>query len=175
MQKACTSRCLSASTPHFQRPHWRTLPSPLSIPSTPIVCHQFACHEASQRALMIKDPPADSGDSRDAGSFLGQEEPLEEEMATHSSILAWRIPWTEEPGGQWSKRHWVAEESDMTLGLICSIPWFPRVFIEPLCYAHLGACVSVSLLTTTLALSSRLLKCGRCWSRVSDAHLQWGT
>ena len=30
---------------------------------------------------------------------LGQEEPLEEEMATHSSILAWRIPWTEEPDG----------------------------------------------------------------------------
>ena len=30
---------------------------------------------------------------------MGQEDPLEEEMATHSSILAWRIPWTEEPGG----------------------------------------------------------------------------
>ena len=30
---------------------------------------------------------------------LGQEDPLEEEMATHSRILAWRIPWTEEPGG----------------------------------------------------------------------------
>ena len=30
---------------------------------------------------------------------LGQEEPLEEEMATHSSILAWKMPWTEEPGG----------------------------------------------------------------------------
>ena len=30
---------------------------------------------------------------------LGQEDPLEQEMATHSSILAWRIPWTEEPGG----------------------------------------------------------------------------
>ena len=30
---------------------------------------------------------------------LGQEEPLEEEMATHSSVFAWRIPWTEEPGG----------------------------------------------------------------------------
>ena len=30
---------------------------------------------------------------------LGQEDPLEEEMATHSSILAWRIPWTEDPGG----------------------------------------------------------------------------
>ena len=30
---------------------------------------------------------------------LGREDPLEEEMAAHSSILAWRIPWTEEPGG----------------------------------------------------------------------------
>ena len=30
---------------------------------------------------------------------MGQEDPLEKEMATHSSILAWRIPWTEEPGG----------------------------------------------------------------------------
>ena len=30
---------------------------------------------------------------------LGQEDPLEEGMATHSRILAWRIPWTEEPGG----------------------------------------------------------------------------
>ena len=37
---------------------------------------------------------------------LGQEDPLEEGMATHSSILAWRIPWTEEPGGlqnMWSQ------------------------------------------------------------------------
>ena len=30
---------------------------------------------------------------------LGQEDPLEKEIATHSSVLAWRIPWTEEPGG----------------------------------------------------------------------------
>ena len=30
---------------------------------------------------------------------LGQEDPLEEDMATHTSVLAWRIPWTEEPGG----------------------------------------------------------------------------
>ena len=36
--------------------------------------------------------------------FLGQEDPLEEEMATHSSILAWRIPWTEEPGRQGHKQ-----------------------------------------------------------------------
>ena len=42
---------------------------------------------------------------------LGQEEPLEKGMATHSSILAWRIPWTEEPGGLQS---WGCKELDMT-------------------------------------------------------------
>ena len=33
---------------------------------------------------------------------LGQEDPLEKDVATHSSVLAWKIPWTEEPGGQQS-------------------------------------------------------------------------
>ena len=36
---------------------------------------------------------------------LGWEDPLDEDMATHSSILAWRIPWTEEPGGLQSRGH----------------------------------------------------------------------
>ena len=45
--------------------------------------------------LVVKNPPADAGDSRD----LGQEDPLEWEMATHSRTLAWKIPWTEGPGG----------------------------------------------------------------------------
>ena len=42
---------------------------------------------------------------------LGWEDPLKKELATHSSILAWRIPWTEEPGGLQSMR---SKESDMT-------------------------------------------------------------
>ena len=42
---------------------------------------------------------------------LGQEDPLEKEMATHSNILAWKIPWTEEPGQLQSMGH---KESDMT-------------------------------------------------------------
>ena len=42
---------------------------------------------------------------------LGQEHPLEKEMAIHSSILAWEIPWTEEPGGLQSIG---SQESDMT-------------------------------------------------------------
>ena len=43
--------------------------------------------------------------------FLGQEDPLEKEMATHSTILAWRIPWTEEPNRLQSMG---SQESDMT-------------------------------------------------------------
>ena len=47
---------------------------------------------------------------------LGQADPLEKEMATHSNILAWEIPWTEEPGGLQSV-HGVAKESGATLQL----------------------------------------------------------
>ena len=47
---------------------------------------------------MVRNPSADAGDIRDVGSILGQEYPLEEGMATHSSILARKIPLTEEPG-----------------------------------------------------------------------------
>ena len=48
-------------------------------------------------ALVVKNPPAHAGDPRDVGSSLGQEDPLEQEVAIHSKILAWKIPWTEEP------------------------------------------------------------------------------
>ena len=50
-------------------------------------------------ALVGKGPPANAGDIRDVGLILDWEDPLEEGMATHSTILAWRIPWTEEPSG----------------------------------------------------------------------------
>ena len=53
-------------------------------------------------ALEVKNPPANAGDIRDVGSTPGQKDPLEEEMAPHSSILAWKIPQTEKPVGLWS-------------------------------------------------------------------------
>ena len=49
-------------------------------------------------ALVVKNPPAKAGDTKDMGLILGGEDPLEEGIATHSSVLAWRVPWTEEPG-----------------------------------------------------------------------------
>ena len=45
---------------------------------------------------MVKNPPAMQ---EPRGQSLGQEDPLEKETATQSSVLAWTIPWTEEPGG----------------------------------------------------------------------------
>ena len=51
-------------------------------------------------ALAVKSLPARAGDLRDTGSISGFEDPLEVGI-THSSILAWGILWTEEPGGLW--------------------------------------------------------------------------
>ena len=48
---------------------------------------------------MLKNAPANEGDIETQVRSLGQDDRLEEGMTTHSSIVAWRIPWTEEPGG----------------------------------------------------------------------------
>ena len=50
----------------------------------------------SQVVLVAKNLPASAGDISTAGSISGREDPMEEGMATHSSILAWRRPWTED-------------------------------------------------------------------------------
>ena len=47
---------------------------------------------------MVKNLLVNAGDIRDVDSIPSREDPQEEGMATHSNILAWRIPWTEEPG-----------------------------------------------------------------------------
>ena len=57
---------------------------------------QLTHHWASLVAQRVKNPPS----MQETGVLsLGQEDPLEKGIATHSSILAWRIPWTEDPGG----------------------------------------------------------------------------
>ena len=53
----------------------------------------------SQLVLVVKTLPINAGDLETPVPTLNWEDPLEEGMATHSSILAWEIPWTEEPGG----------------------------------------------------------------------------
>ena len=73
--------------------------------------------------LEVKNLPANAGDAKDAGSIPGLEDPLEEDMATHSSILVWKVPWIEEPGRLQSmglprvKHNWATEHSTATTEL----------------------------------------------------------
>ena len=62
---------------------------------------------ASQAVLMVKNPPANARDIRDSGSIPELGRFPEEGMATHSSIIARRIPWTEKP--EWAAVHGVAK------------------------------------------------------------------
>ena len=65
-------------------------------------------------AQWVKNPPAMQETQETLVQFLGQEDPLEEGISTHSSILAWEIPWTEEPG---SLQSMGSQRADLTEGL----------------------------------------------------------
>ena len=66
----------------------------------PYPLHSALCqYRACQLAVVVKNPPARAGDLERWVWPLGREDPLEEGMATHSSLHAWSIPWTEEAGG----------------------------------------------------------------------------
>ena len=65
-------------------------------------------------AQLEKNPPANAGDAGDLGSIPGQEDPLEKEMATHSSVFAWRIPQTEESGRLLSMGHKESDTNECT-------------------------------------------------------------
>ena len=81
---------------------------------------------AFQMAPVVKNPPANVEDIRDAGSFPGSGKFPEECMKTHSSILSWRIPWAEEPGrpqsmgSQRDRYDWETEHVCMRVCVFCS-------------------------------------------------------
>ena len=94
-----------------------------------MLCHtdySMIYSRASQVVLVVKNPPASAGDIKTWVQSLGQEGTLEEDMATHSSILAWRIPWSEEPGrlqstGLQRVRHnW----SDLLRHMVSMLIWY---------------------------------------------------
>ena len=68
-------------------------------PSRPPGCHFVRPYLENWASQVVKNPLVNAGDIKDVVQSLGLEDPLEEGMATHSSVLAWRIPWTEETGG----------------------------------------------------------------------------
>ena len=67
---------------------------------------------------------------------LGQEDPLEEGMATHCSILAWRIPWTEEHGGLWSMRSHRVEHNWSDLAWQGIYKWSGKDTFTPVINTH---------------------------------------
>ena len=92
---------------------------------------------------------------------LGKEDPLEEEMATHSSILAWEIPWTEEPSGLYSP--WGRKESAASEQLTC--PHHTNIYIRVyqsslICVFQIISNVGHTQLPTWLTLTKHLL-CAR--------------
>ena len=92
---------------------------------------QLCWYWASLIAQLVKNLPAMQ---ETWVRFLGWEDPLEKEMATHSSILAWRIPWTEEPGGL---RSIGLQESDMTEQLNHQTMLILEIYIYTYTYTYI--------------------------------------
>ena len=86
---------------------------------------------------------------------LGQEDSLEKEMATHSSIIAWKIPWMEEPG---SYRPWGCKKLDRTEQLTLSLSAF---FMAQLSYPYMttGKTIALTIKTFVSKVMSLLLIC----------------
>ena len=77
-------------------------------PQSPVFLAPLDSSGGFPGGAVVKNPPANAGDMWETWvSSLGREDPLEERMATHSSILAWKIPWTR--GTWWATVHGVAE------------------------------------------------------------------
>ena len=87
-----------------------------ALPASPAVSHHFGLNSTDDLPSVSCLPGGSNGkesacNAGDPGSVPSQEDPLEEGMATPSSILAWEIPWTEDPGGLQSMG---SQELDMT-------------------------------------------------------------
>ena len=91
---------------------------PPSSPSDPRVLFLTTACGFTPEGSVVKHLPANAGNTRDVDWIQGWEDPLEKGMATHSSILAWDIPWAEKPGGLQSMG---SKESDTTKRLTLSV------------------------------------------------------
>ena len=92
--------------------------------------HNWTDRQASLIAQLVKNLPAMQ---ETLVRFLGWEDPLEKEIATHSSILAWEIPWTEEPGGlpsmgsQRVGHDWVTEHAYLLSRNVLEVNWIIKI------------------------------------------------
>ena len=106
--------------------NWRKIALPCCVGfchTTAQISHNHA-HVTLPPSLVSKESARNAGDP---GLILCQEDPLEKEMATHSRILAWRVPWTEEPDSLQSRgcksQTWLSDWTSITS--ILSLPLLP--------------------------------------------------
>ena len=106
---SCTTLCdpIDCSLPGFSIHgifHTGGLPNPGIEPGSPVLWADFLLFEPPEKQLLSNKMQCNAGD---LGSVPGSERPpLEKEMATYSSILAWEIPWSEEPGSHNPQSMW---------------------------------------------------------------------
>ena len=119
---------------------------------------------------VVKNPPANPGDMQVTLVWsLGREDFLEKEMATHSSILVWRIPWTEEPGGLQSMglqrvgHDWAHTQSNFLMPQECCIVnHYKKFVLSRICFFYLMYIRYISLLILVGLLAS-----------INSIHLDW--
>ena len=122
---------------HHRVPAWAFSVLRISLPRA-ICFTRGNAHTGFSGGSVVKNPPAMQEAQETWVWSLGQDDPLEEEMATHSSILAGKIPWTEEPGGQrsprWSQRvgHHPATKHIVYISQ-CYFPNLSHFLLPPLC------------------------------------------
>ena len=134
---------------HISPPSWTCLPLP--IPPTehqaelPVLHSNFSLSVLHLVTLVVKNLPASVGDVRDTGPVPGLGRSPGGGHKNHSTVLAWRIPWTEEPGGLWSTG---SQSVSIYMSILFSQFTPPLPF--PLCVhmSVLHICVSIPALQT---------------------------
>ena len=138
-----------------------------------LICYVYtfavSIHGVSQVALVAENLPANAGDAKDVGSIPGLGRSPEYEIATSFSILAWKIPWTEEP----------VVESTLRVPMDCSTPGFPvlHYFLEfaqtHVCCVNDAISPSNLILCRPLLLLPSIFPSIRIFPKESVLHIRW--
>ena len=150
----------SALTFHIPQEHliYSLKISTLVSASLSIITVIFSLHDFSIHGLlvaqMVKNLPKIQ---ENCVRSLGQEDPLKKEMATHSSVIAWRIAWTEEPGrlqskgSQWGRHDW----ANNNIWWFCQYLTFSNLFFQRLCLPPLHYWPLLPMVTAHLFITSK--------------------
>ena len=122
---------------------------------------------------MVKNLPANASDIEMWVQFLGWADPVKEGMASHSSILAWRIPWTEESGGFakcWTQLKWLSTCYQVAYWKSSGCVFFKQTYFEYFRVAPLGFTGAYACMRYKIEVYSKSQ-----WSSALHLHARWWT